>query len=110
MENFQADLLIEDRKIVQAKTGISVPGGCEIVDASGLDIYPGFVEAHCHIGLDGTNPFDPALKTAALSGITCIGTGPGSSNAIGGAFIAMKTVGKRVDDMIVKAPAAMKSP
>lgn len=104
------------------------------MDAAGLHIYPGFVEAHCHIGLDGTgigyegqdyneyndpvtpqlraqdgiNPFDPALKTAALSGITCIGTGPGSSNAIGGTFIAMKTVGKRVDDMIVRAPAAMK--
>lgn len=134
VENFQADLLIEDGKIVQTGIGFPVPESCEIVDASGLDIYPGFVEAHCHIGLDGTgigyegqdyneyndpvtpqlqaqdgiNPFDPALKTAALAGVTCIGTGPGSSNAIGGTFIAMKTIGKRVDDMIVKTPVAMK--
>ena len=35
-------------------------------------------------------------------------TGPGSSNAIGGTFVAMKPHGKRVDNMIVKFPVAMK--
>lgn len=134
IQHFLADILIGDGKIREISPDIAVPKDCAIVDASGLHIYPGFVEAHCHIGLDGTgigyeghdynemndpvtpqlcatdgiNPFDPALKTAALAGVTCIGTGPGSSNAIGGTFIAMKTVGRRVDNMIVKAPVAMK--
>lgn len=134
IRTFQADILIEDGKIKETGTSLSVPEDCEILDAAGLHIYPGFVDAHCHIGLDGTgigyegqdyneyndpvtpqlraqdgiNPFDRALKEAALAGVTCIGTGPGSSNAIGGTFIAMKTIGKRVDKMIVKAPVAMK--
>ena len=134
MTTFQADILIEDGKIKEIGTELTVPDGCTTLDAAGLQIYPGFVDAHCHVGLDGTaigyegkdyneyndpvtphlraqdgiNPMDSALKDAARAGVTCIGTGPGSSNPIGGTFIAMKTVGKRVDDMIVKAPVAMK--
>lgn len=134
ISTFRADILIEDGKIREIGPSLTTPEGCETVDASGLHIYPGFVEAHCHIGLDGSgigyeghdynemndpvtpqlraqdgiNPFDPAFKTAALAGVTCIGTGPGSSNAIGGTFTAIKTMGKRVDNMIVKAPVAMK--
>lgn len=134
ISTFCADILIENGKIREIGPDLSVPGDCEIVDAAGLHVYPGFVEAHCHIGLDGSgigyeghdynelndpvtpqlqaidgiNPFDPAFKTAALAGVTCIGTGPGSSNAIGGTFAAIKTVGKRADKMVVKAPVAMK--
>lgn len=134
ISTFCADILIENGKIREIGPGLALPENCQIVDAAGLHIYPGFVEAHCHTGLDGTgigyeghdynelndpvtpqlqaadgiNPFDPAFKTAALAGVTCVGTGPGSSNAIGGTFIAIKTVGKRVDNMIVKAPVAMK--
>lgn len=134
IRTFCADILIENGKIREIGPDLKLPEGCEIVDASGLSVYPGFVEAHCHIGLDGTgigyeghdynelndpvtpqlcatdgiNPFDPAFQTAARAGVTCIGTGPGSSNAIGGTFIAIKTMGRRVDNMLVKAPVAMK--
>lgn len=134
MAVFQADILIEDGKFKEIGANLSAPADCEVVDAAGLQVYPGFVDAHCHVGLDGTaigyegqdyneyndpvtpqlraqdgiNPMDRSLKDAALAGVTCIGTGPGSSNPIGGTFIAMKTDGKRVDDMIVKAPVAMK--
>ena len=41
-------------------------------------------------------------------GVTCVGTGPGSSNVLGGTFAAIKTVGCRVDHMIVKRAVAMK--
>lgn len=131
---FASDILIEDGKIRRIGPDLPVPEGCQVIDATGLQIYPGFVDAHCHVGLDGTaigyegkdyneyndpvtpqlraqdgiNPMDPSLMEAARAGVTCIGTGPGSSNPIGGTFIAIKTVGKRVDDMIVKAPVAMK--
>ena len=33
---------------------------------------------------------------------------PGSANVLGGTFLAMKTVGERVDNMIVRDPVAMK--
>jgi len=129
-----ADILIKDGKFLEIGASLQLPADCEIVDASGLHVYPGFVDAHCHVGLDGyaigyegmdynelndpltpqlraqdgINPMDLSLKMAALAGVTTIGTGPGSSNPIGGTFIAMKTIGKRVDNMIVKAPVAMK--
>lgn len=134
MRTFSADVLIDAGKIQEIGINLSAPDGCEVVDATGLHIYPGFVEAHCHTGLDGTavgyeghdynelndpvtpqlraidgiNPLDPAFHEAALAGVTCIATGPGSSNAIGGSFAVLKTAGRRTDDMIVKAPAAMK--
>lgn len=105
-----------------------------IIDADGLRIYPGFVEAHCHLGLDGytggfaqedfnelndcitpqlsavdgINPMDPTFAMARQAGVTCVATGPGSSNVLGGTFAVIKTAGCRVDDMIVKEKAAMK--
>lgn len=134
MRTFSADILIDAGKIQEIGINLSTPDGCDVMDATGLHIFPGFVEAHCHTGLDGTaigyeghdynelndpvtpqlravdgiNPLDPAFKEAALAGVTCIATGPGSSNAIGGSFAVIKTVGRRADAMIVKAPAAMK--
>ena len=132
-ETFIADILIDGGKIVKIGKGLSADGA-EVIDATGLQVYPGFVEAHCQIGLDGygigyeghdynelndpvtpqvqaidgINPFDPCMKMAAKAGVTCFATGPGSSNSIGGTFAAIKPVGTRVDNMIVKFPIAMK--
>ena len=132
-ETFIADILIDGGKIVKIGKDLSADGA-EVIDAAGLHVYPGFVEAHCHIGLDGygigyeghdynelndpvtpqvqaidgINPFDPCMKMAAKAGVTCFATGPGSSNSIGGTFAAIKPVGTRVDNMIVKFPVAMK--
>ena len=130
---FVADLLIDHGKIVKIGQNISAENA-EVIDASGLHVYPGFIDAHCHIGLDGygigyegqdynelndpvtpqvqaidgINPFDPCMKMAAKAGVTCFATGPGSYNAIGGTFAAIKPIGNRVDNMIVKFPIAMK--
>lgn len=131
-EPFIADLLIDEGKIIKIEENINEEA--TIIDATGLDIYPGFIDAHAHLGLDGHgigferadynemgntisselraidafNPLDPTIKEAALAGVTCVGTGPGSANVLGGTFIAVKTKGTRVDDMIVKNHVAMK--
>ena len=129
------DILVQDGKIVQVAPRVNPPDGpIEVVDAAGCNIYPGLIDAHSHIGMDGfaikyagrdynerndsatpqlcaidgINPFDPYLQIAAAAGVTCVATGPGSSNVLGGAFAAIKLIGKRVDDMVVKAPVAMK--
>lgn len=135
-EPFIADVLAEDGKIIKIADGITVAEaeGAEVIEASGYDLYPGFVDAHCHIGLDGyavgfpgqdfnelgdpvtpqlsaidaINPQDETFKMAREGGVTCVATGPGSSNVIGGTFCAIKTYGRRVDDMIVKDKVAMK--
>lgn len=131
-EPFTADILIENGKI--AAIGEGLDGGGEVFDAAGLDVYPGFVEAHCHLGLDGYgigfegsdynelgdictpqmravdsfNPFDPTVRKAALAGVTSVATGQGSANALGGTWIAVKTTGISVDEMIIRDPVAMK--
>ena len=57
--------------------------------------------------IDSFNP-DETVKEAREAGVTLAATGPGSGNVIGGTFMVVKTVGVRVDDMIVKDPLAMK--
>ena len=129
-----ADILLVGGKIAGIGTDLTAPEDAEIFDADGLDVYPGFVDAHTHIGLDGygigyegcdynemndiwtpqlraidgINPRDPSLAIARKAGVTCVCTGPGSANVLGGTFLAMKTVGDRIDNMIVKDPVAMK--
>lgn len=106
----------------------------ETVDAGGNYVLPGLIDAHCHVGLfadatgfegadanedsdpvtpqlraiDGIYPQDRAFADARAAGVTTVVTGPGSANAIGGQFAAVKTAGICVDDMIVKSPCAMK--
>jgi len=129
-----ADILCEDGKIAAIAPDLPAPEGCETVDASGLNVYPGFVEAHGHTGLDGYgigyegqdyneygDPVTPHLRAidgikpgdycfaeAAAAGVTTVCTGPGSSNVLGGTFTAIKTCGRRVEDMVIKAEIAMK--
>ena len=129
-----ADILLAGGNIAGSGTDLTAPADAEIFDADGLDVYPGFVDAHTHIGLDGygigyegcdynemndiwtpqlraidgITPRDPSLAIARKAGVTCVCTGPGSANVLGGTFLAMKTVGDRIDNMIVKDPVAMK--
>jgi imidazolonepropionase-like amidohydrolase len=58
--------------------------------------------------IDAINPMDSAFSNAIKAGITSVMVGPGSSNAVGGQFVFMKTKGRVVDDLIVLSPAAMK--
>ena len=133
-EAYEGDILMDGGKITAIGKNLDIPEGTEVYDACGKDVYPGFVDAHSHLGLDGYgigfegqdynerndictpqlrgidsfNPMDPSVSMAAKGGVTCVGTGPGSSNVIGGTFFAAKTAGHCVDDMIVKNPIAMK--
>ena len=135
-EAFSADILVEDgkiKKIIPVSEEVKI-SGAEVIEAAGMDIYPGFVDAHCHLGLDGyavgfagedynetgdpvtpqlsaidaVNPQDETFRQAREGGVTCVSTGPGSSNIIGGTFCVIKTYGSRIDDMVVKEKSAMK--
>lgn len=130
----KTDILLKDDKIFKIAKNISVDQKTEIIDVSGFDIYPGFIDAHSHIGIseekvgddgndcnestnpvtprlraiDAINPMDSAFHSALSVGITSVMVGPGSSNVIGGQFACIKTDGRCIDDMIIKSPAAMK--
>ena len=129
---YKADILIQKGKI--KKIGSDMPSDSDVIDAKGKNVFPGFIDAHCHLGLDGWgigfegsdynelgdictpqmraidsfNPLDPTVAMAAKAGVTSVATGQGSSNALGGTWIAVKTTGVCVDDMIIKDPIAMK--
>lgn len=128
------DILIENGKIVAIGADLEIPADAEVIDAAGLEVYPGFVEAHGHIGLDGygigyegadyneyndiatphlrgldgVKPLEPTFKTAALAGVTSVCVGPGSANVIGGTFTTLKTVGNSVEEMLIRDGVAMK--
>lgn len=133
MEN-GAVLIGDDGKILAVGTDLKAPADATVIDAGGRLVTPGCVEAHCHIGvhnsamrwegadynersdpitphmraIDGINPIDETFSLAVSHGVTSACTGPGSANVVGGSFAAIKLVGKRVDDMIIKNPVAMK--
>ena len=123
-------LIGEDGKISEVGAGDTKASAETVIDAEGRLVTPGLVEAHCHIGysggpgsamnervdpltphlraIDGLNPADEFFPIALQGGVTTVCTGPGSTNIIGGTFAAIKTTGRRIDDMIVKYPLAMK--
>lgn len=45
----KGDILVENGKIKEIKADISSCESCEIIDASGKMVFPGFIDAHCHI-------------------------------------------------------------
>lgn len=100
----------------------------EDIDGRGADVYPGFIDAHTHLGLttngvgmesedfneesepvspqleicDGINPFDISFSEAAKAGITTAVVSPGSMNPVAGNIAAISTVGKRIDKMLLR--------
>ena len=126
---------IEEGKIAAIGSMKEVcPAEGELFDAAGGWLFPGFIDAHCHLGmwedglgfegddgnestdpatpqlraLDAVNPLDPCFREALAAGVTTVVTGPGSANPVGGQLCAMKTYGRRMEEMLLLAPAAMK--
>ena len=128
------DILIENGKIIEIGTNISHPQDAQVIDANGNQVYPGFIDAHTHLGLwedgmgfegadgneetdpitphlnpiDGINPMERSFEEARNGGITSVCSTPGSANVMGGQCIAIKTVGRRIDKMVIKNPVASK--
>lgn len=106
----------------------------EVHDLNGAHVCPGFIDAHCHLGLfgsalgfeaedgneatdpvtphlralDAVNPLDRYFSEARAAGVTTVLTGPGSANPVSGQGVILKTAGRWVDEMVVAEPACMK--
>lgn len=133
-EPIKADILVNEGKIIEIAKDIDSTEQMEIFNAENMLVFPGFIDAHSHIGIleektsrpgddcnettnpltpclravDAINPMDSAFHNAIAAGITGVMVGPGSANAIGGQFAFIKTHGRKIDDMVILAPAAVK--
>ena len=75
-ETYQADILIENEKISKIGVNLSHPSA-DIVDASGLLVLPGGIDAHVHLDLpmfDTVSSDDhyTGMKAAAFGGTTTV--------------------------------------
>jgi imidazolonepropionase-like amidohydrolase len=128
-------VLIEDGTITAVGRDVPVPDGAIIIGAAGRWVLPGFIEAHGHVGvseegegwagadtneltepvtaqvraLDAINPADLGFRDAIGGGVLAVNVNPGSGNPIGGQTAAVKCWGRSVDEMLLRAPAGMKS-
>ena len=128
-------VLVMDGTVAAVGADVSVPDGVESIDATGRWVLPGFMDAHAHVGideeglgwagddtnemtdpngarmraLDAINPADVGFDDALSGGVTTVVVKPGSGNPIGGQTVAIKTWGRVVDEMVLKAPASIKS-
>ncbi len=128
-------VLIDQGRILDLGDRLEIPQGAETVEARGLTVTPGLIDAHTHIGscpegshydmtdendmtspvtaqvriIDSVYPFDRAFSEARAAGITCVQTLPGSGNVIGGTGAVLKTWGTVADEMALKAPSCLKA-
>jgi len=132
---YQGDIVIRGKKLVSIGGTAAETDDDFVLDAAGLNVYPGFVDAHSHIGLDGYGgptgttydynemndiccpqlrgmdsyyPHDAAIPMALAGGVTTVAAGPGSANVLGGTFFAVKLYGKTVEEAMIKPAIAMK--
>lgn len=118
----------ENGKITSVSEGEPADIPSDSFDAGGKKLFPGFIDPHSHIGLigdgmgvegedvnedtdpvtphlrtiDGINCFDRCFSDAVACGVTTAVTGVGSSNPIGGDFIAVKTHGRCADELLIR--------
>jgi len=130
-----ATILLENGKIAAIGAGLDIPADAQVIDAAGRWVLPGFIEAHGHVGVheegegwagsdsneltepvtaqvravDAINPADLGFRDAVSGGVLAVNVNPGSGNPIGGQTCALKCWGRTVDEMLLRAPAGMKS-
>ncbi|MBP1581857.1 MAG: amidohydrolase family protein [Oscillospiraceae bacterium] len=127
----KGDIVIENDKIKAIGENLEIPCGAEVIDAEGLIVTPGLVDAHSHIGTfsfhgeqdanELTNNATPQVEVfygidteskmfprVAKAGITTSCIAPGSGNVIGGMVCAVKSHGDCIEDMCIANPVALK--
>lgn len=73
-------ILVEGSTIQEVGQGIAIPPSSTVIDAAGCYVVPGFIDAHCHVGIseevfriegndinETTDPITPYLQ--ALDGV-----------------------------------------
>lgn len=125
------DILTEGKVIKEIGTNLQAEGA-EVIDASGCEIFPGFIDPVSSIGAMGipgrfsdnderTNPIMPEMNIRYSidpdevnrqefyqSGITTIGLAPTNNNIMGGQVAVFKTAPQKMSECLVRDHAALK--
>lgn len=129
----EGELRIRDGRFCECEES-EIPLAEERIEFPGAFITAGLIDAHSHLGMweeglgtegadgnettdpltpqvraiDGINPMDAALSEALRGGVTTVASGPGSTNPMGGQWLAMKTAGRVLDRMVLNPYLAQK--
>lgn len=125
------DVLIEGKFIKEIGKDLVVPKDCQIFDARGKVVFPGFIESLNIWGAMGpgwgdndlgehSDPITPEMNVVYSFdqdsmmfqrvfeyGVTSAGISPSTSNVLGGYAAVFKSYGKHPYEMLVKEKAAM---
>ncbi len=123
-------LLIRNGRIEAVGDPVDVPAEASVIDASGLDVFPGPIDAFTNLGAadiepenrdhdEASSPVTPHLRiTDALNsanrfialarkrGITNVLCAPGESNLLAGQSAFVHLSGLSLKDMVIKFPVA----
>ena len=116
-----ADMLVRDGDISEIGSGLSVPSGAMVIDATGMQMTPGLIDAHSHSAAESINEGSNsvtaevnigdvlnadslALYRQLAGGLTTAQILHGSANSIGGqsAIIKLRYGADEGSDMLVK--------
>lgn len=125
-------VLVRDGKIAEVGGRIAVPKGARVIELKGLHIYPGMIDSATEIGLTeieavremsdisdiglfkpqlraatAVNPASKHIPVTRANGITSVITSPGGG-IIAGQSVLMHLNGWTIEDMAVRAAAAMR--
>jgi len=127
----KGDLLISGGKIARIGTIIEAPSNAVVIDASGMEVYPGFIDAYTRLGLVeiffipatvdtseigrenpelkvtwALNPQSIHFATSRINGTTSALVAP-SGGTFSGMTAVVRMDGWTVDEMLVKDCATM---
>ncbi|KUG03711.1 imidazolonepropionase [hydrocarbon metagenome] len=130
-----ATVILDGELIIEVGENLVIPDDCEVYNAEGKYVAPGFIDSHTHIGLeeeiyriegsdvneiadpiapqlralDGINWWDLAFADALRGGVTRSLCMPGSANIIGGQAVFLKHLASGPEDMVYRNPWGLKA-
>lgn len=98
-----SDILVEDGIIAEVGIGIDSTG-CEIIDAGGMYVIPGLVDAHCHLrdpGYEYKEDIESGTRSAAKGGFTSIACMPNTNPVLDSEALIRYVINKAKSDGLV---------
>lgn len=71
----ELDVLVRQGEIAEIGTGLNAPEGCEVIEAGGKHLFPGFVDPHVHLrtpGFEYKENIESGTRSGAAGGFSAI--------------------------------------